>query len=176
MKEHRINYVPDIHMALDKAEYDTGQLCYSISSRQERINEIASYFHSRDTVNKYRDVYRQYQTQFFKTAKEKFYRSHKKEIDAYRKSKRKLSDLKRSYADNKIPWKSLKNEYDHLTAETKRLSCKLSDTKNHIKELETALKYIDQVKKNHPIKEPEETISIHQTREKRIIRTHDLEL
>lgn len=176
MKEHRINYVPDIHMALDKAEYDTGQLCYSISSRQERINEIASYFHYRDTVNKYRDVYRQYQTQFFKTAKEKFYRSHKKEIDAYRKSHRKLNNLKRSYADNKIPWKSLKNEYDHLTAENKRLSCKLSDTKNHIKELETALKYIDQVKKNHPIKETEETISIHQTREKRIIRTHDLEL
>ena len=49
-------------------------------------------------------------------------------------------------------------------------------TKNHIKELETALNYIDQVKKNHPIKEPEKTISIHQTREKRIIRTHDLEL
>ncbi|MBQ1368414.1 MAG: hypothetical protein IIY45_10075, partial [Firmicutes bacterium] len=176
MKEHRINYVPDIHMALDEAEYDTGQLCYSIGSRQERINEIASYFHHRDTFNKYRDVYRQYQTQFFKTAKEKFYRSHKKEIDAYRNSQRKLNDLKRSYSDNKIPWKSLKNEYDHLTAENKGLARKLSDTKNHIKELETALQYIDQVKKNHPIKETEKTISIRQTREKRIIRTHDLEL
>ena len=68
------------------------------------------------------------------------------------------------------------SSHARCSTQTKGLARKLSDTKNHIKELETALNYIDQVKKNHPIKEPEKTISIHQTREKRIIRTHDLEL
>ena len=142
MKKHNIRYVPEIHMALDKAEYRINLICRDLSLNQGRINEIVSYFRHRDTVKENKDIYRQYQTQFFKTAREKFYRSHKKEIDAYRRSHKALDALKRGSADNRIPWKDLKEEYDQLVSENKELKLELSKIKKHVAELESALKYI----------------------------------
>ena len=175
MKKHNIRYVPEIHMALDKAEYRINLICRDLSLNQGRINEIVSYFRHRDTVKENKDIYRQYQTQFFKTAREKFYRSHKKEIDAYRRSHKALDALKRGSADNRIPWKDLKEEYDQLVSENKELKLELSKIKKHVAELESALKYIGKVRENHPPKDIAETIVVHRTREKNITRKIDLE-
>ena len=162
-------------MALDKAEYRTNLICRDLSLNQGRINEIVSYFRHRDTVKENKDIYRQYQTQFFKTAREKFYRSHKKEIDAYRRSHKVLDTLKRGSADNKIPWKSLKEEYDQLVTWNKELKLELSKIKKHVTELKNVLVYTDKVRENHPPKDVANTIIVHRTREKNITRKTDLE-
>ena len=156
MKEHRIKFVADIYSELDQADYRAGQIRSDLRSIQERINEIESCFHHRDTVNKHRDVYRQYQKQFFKNARQTFYRTHKKEIDAYRKSDRILKDLRSRSPENVIPWKDMKNEHTRLSSERNRRNAELSEIKTLTNELSAVLNYTDKVRQKHPLKDREE--------------------
>lgn len=158
MREHRISYIPDIYTALDKAEYRTSQIRSDLTGIQEQINKIETYFHHQETVNKNRDVYRQYQKQFFKTAKQTFYRNHKKEIDAYRKSDRSLKTLQAASPDHTIPWKDLKNEHAHLSSERNKRKLELSEIETFTSELTSVLNYTDKVRQTHPAKDFEETI------------------
>lgn len=176
MKEHRITYVPDIHTALDKAEYRTSQIRSELSNIQERINRIESYFHHRDAVNKNRDLYRQYQKQFFKTAKQTFYRNHKREIDSFRKSERILKELRAASPNNTIPWTDLKNEHNHLSSERSKRKTELSEIESFTDELTAVLNYTDTVRQLHPPKDiGESLLSNKMEREKTIIPREDYE-
>lgn len=86
-----------------------------------------------------------------------------------------LDTLKRGSADNKIPWKSLKEEYDQLVTWNKELKLELSKIKKHVTELKNVLVYTDKVRENHPPKDVANTIIVHRTREKNITRKIDLE-
>ena len=176
MKEHRIKFVADIYSELDQADYRAGQIRSDLRSIQERINEIESCFHHRDTVNKHRDVYRQYQKQFFKNARQTFYRTHKKEIDAYRKSDRILKDLRSRSPENVIPWKDMKNEHTRLSSERNRRNAELSEINTLTNELSAVLNYTDKVRQKHPLKDREEpALSYQLEHENTIIPRNDYE-
>ena len=172
LQEHEIATVEDLQNHLNEKQTVFDDLDGQIHDKEKRMRDIQAQIKAWDSVERLLPTHQEYIKIGWKSKKEKFYQTHKAEIDEYNKAFRLLIKL---YPDKKVPISSLKAELEKLPAEISDLKPQLDAVKVDLDELKTILTIISPPEEMPQEKEEPKTTVTQAPKEKAslIDRLHD---